>query len=79
MLDAKSVMMRSNRIAQKAARSKPVQHQDKTDTGATVKEECPECGHPELRFHTAQLRSADEGQTIFYECPNCAFKFSVNN
>ncbi|KAJ3331505.1 DNA-directed RNA polymerase I core subunit rpa12, partial [Blyttiomyces sp. JEL0837] len=34
--------------------------------GATIKEKCPKCEAPEMVFHTAQLRSADEGQTVFY-------------
>ena len=42
-------------------------------------ERCPVCDHPELRYYTMQLRSADEGQTVFYECPNCNHTFSVNN
>ncbi|GBG77402.1 hypothetical protein CBR_g23850 [Chara braunii] len=46
---------------------------------ATVDEECPKCGNPEMEYYTLQLRSADEGQTVFYECPKCKFKFSHNN
>ena len=51
----------------------------KQSTRATVEEECPECGHPELEFYTMQMRSVDEGQTVFYECLECRFKFSQNN
>jgi DNA-directed RNA polymerase I subunit RPA12 len=43
-----------------------------------INEECPQCGHNEMYFTTAQLRSADEGQTVFYECISCGHKFSVN-
>lgn len=46
---------------------------------ATIKERCPKCFNPEMEFHTAQLRSADEGQTVFYSCPKCFHKYSVNN
>jgi DNA-directed RNA polymerase I subunit RPA12 len=46
--------------------------------GATVKERCPKCQHPELQFYTLQLRSADEGQTVFFTCPKCQYKFNTN-
>ncbi|KAI8622529.1 transcription factor S-II-domain-containing protein [Chytriomyces sp. MP71] len=47
--------------------------------GATIKERCPKCDAPEMVFHTAQLRSADEGQTIFYSCVKCGFKEKLNS
>ncbi|RKO91940.1 transcription factor S-II-domain-containing protein [Blyttiomyces helicus] len=47
--------------------------------GATIKEKCPKCDAPEMVFHTAQLRSADEGQTIFYSCVKCGYKYRVNS
>ncbi|KAI9015099.1 transcription factor S-II-domain-containing protein [Gaertneriomyces semiglobifer] len=47
--------------------------------GATVKEKCPKCDNPEMVFHTAQLRSADEGQTVFYSCVKCGYKYRVNS
>ncbi|KAJ1560626.1 DNA-directed RNA polymerase I core subunit rpa12, partial [Cladochytrium tenue] len=47
--------------------------------GATIEEKCPKCEAPEMTFHTAQLRSADEGQTVFYSCVKCGYKFSVNS
>ena len=43
-------------------------------SGATIKERCPKCAHPEMTFHTMQLRSADEGQTVFYTCPKCKYE-----
>ncbi|KAI8064822.1 uncharacterized protein B0P05DRAFT_476212 [Gilbertella persicaria] len=46
---------------------------------AIIKEKCPQCGHPEMEYHTMQLRSADEGQTVFYNCKKCGYKYSVNN
>eukprot|EP01090_Pellita_catalonica_P011304 TRINITY_DN22897_c0_g1_i1.p1 TRINITY_DN22897_c0_g1~~TRINITY_DN22897_c0_g1_i1.p1 ORF type:complete len:134 (+),score=14.77 TRINITY_DN22897_c0_g1_i1:3-404(+) len=48
---------------------------------ATIREPCPECGHPQMYFHTAQLRSVDEGTTVFYECcdSKCGHKWSQNN
>ncbi|KAI8799744.1 transcription factor S-II-domain-containing protein [Cladochytrium replicatum] len=52
---------------------------DGRDQGATITEKCPKCGAPEMVFHTAQLRSADEGQTIFYTCIQCGYKFSTNS
>ncbi|TPX74445.1 hypothetical protein CcCBS67573_g04281 [Chytriomyces confervae] len=47
--------------------------------GATIKERCPKCDAPEMVFHTAQLRSADEGQTVFYSCVKCGFKEKLNS
>ncbi|KAL5037256.1 DNA-directed RNA polymerase I core subunit rpa12, variant 2 [Batrachochytrium dendrobatidis] len=41
--------------------------------GATIQEKCPKCDAPEMVFHTAQLRSADEGQTVFYSCVVCGY------
>ena len=52
---------------------------DTEQTAATIKEKCPKCDHPELQFHTLQLRSADEGQTVFYTCANCSHKFKLNS
>jgi DNA-directed RNA polymerase I subunit RPA12 len=43
------------------------------EEGATIKEKCPKCDAPEMVFHTAQLRSADEGQTVFYNCIKCGY------
>ena len=44
-----------------------------------INEPCPKCHHPQRKFFTMQLRSADEGQTVFYECLKCGFKERVNN
>lgn len=52
---------------------------DDDEVWQTVNETCPKCGHEELSYKTAQLRSVDEGATIFYKCPKCAFTYSVNN
>eukprot|EP00123_Amoebidium_parasiticum_P012751 comp21551_c2_seq1/m.30053 comp21551_c2_seq1/g.30053 ORF comp21551_c2_seq1/g.30053 comp21551_c2_seq1/m.30053 type:complete len:122 (-) comp21551_c2_seq1:397-762(-) len=49
------------------------------EKAATINEQCPECGHREMSFHTMQLRSADEGQTVFYTCLKCGYNFSVNS
>ncbi|ORY38842.1 hypothetical protein BCR33DRAFT_758735 [Rhizoclosmatium globosum] len=45
----------------------------------SIKEKCPKCDAPEMVFHTAQLRSADEGQTIFYSCVKCGFKEKLHS
>ncbi|KAH6576491.1 hypothetical protein BASA50_006776 [Batrachochytrium salamandrivorans] len=47
--------------------------------GATIREKCPKCDAPEMVFHTAQLRGADEGQTVFYSCIKCGYKYSMNS
>ena len=36
---------------------------------------CEICGHDEMYYSCAQLRSADEGQTTFYECTKCGLGF----
>lgn len=46
-----------------------------------IKEDCPKCKHPEMSYHTKQLRGLDEGQTIFYTClnPKCGHNYTVNS
>ncbi|KAI5362731.1 Putative Zinc finger, TFIIS-type, DNA-directed RNA polymerase, M/15kDa subunit [Septoria linicola] len=46
---------------------------------ATIEQACEKCGHPEVRYYTQQLRSADEGSTVFFTCPNCGHKWNMNN
>lgn len=55
---------------------------DRTEAAeAVIDENCPKCAHPQLSYHTAQLRGVDEGQTIFYTCLNrsCGHKFTLNS
>ncbi|ODH49910.1 hypothetical protein GX48_03999 [Paracoccidioides brasiliensis] len=42
---------------------------------AIASESCPECGRPEMRYYTLQIRSADEGTTVFYTCEECGHKY----
>lgn len=42
---------------------------------AVTQTPCEKCGHPEVTFTTAQLRSADEGSTVFFTCPKCNHKY----
>ncbi|ORY90437.1 transcription factor S-II-domain-containing protein [Syncephalastrum racemosum] len=65
--------------ALKAKRHLVQQDQQATEAEAMIKEKCPNCGNPEMAYHTMQLRSADEGQTVFYNCKKCGYKYSVNN
>lgn len=53
--------------------------ESRTKSKMTIKEQCPNCKHPELKYFTMQTRSADEGSTVFYECEKCQYSFSVNN
>lgn len=55
------------------------QKETKAKVKMTIKEQCPSCKHPELKYYTMQTRSADEGSTVFYECENCLHSFSINN
>lgn len=67
-----------HRLYNKAAGN--VQRRNDESEEAIIDEPCPKCAHPQLSFHTAQLRGVDEGQTVFYTCLNskCAHKFTVN-
>ncbi|KAI9188346.1 DNA-directed RNA polymerase I core subunit rpa12 [Blastocladiella emersonii ATCC 22665] len=51
----------------------------RAEQAATINEKCPQCGNPEMEFHTMQLRSADEGQTVFYTCKQCGYKAKLNS
>ena len=35
-------------------------------TKMVIKERCPKCDHPELKYYVVQTRSVDEGSTVFY-------------
>ncbi|KAI7937105.1 hypothetical protein MJO28_016004 [Puccinia striiformis f. sp. tritici] len=52
-------------------------HQNDPAAAPLMDESCPKCNNPQMRYHTLQLRSADEGTTVFYECPNCRQARSV--
>ncbi|KAH9824268.1 hypothetical protein DFH28DRAFT_1078010 [Melampsora americana] len=45
--------------------------QDQGQAAPLMDEICPKCSNPQMKYHTLQLRSADEGTTVFYECPKC--------
>jgi len=49
------------------------------DNEQLANEACEKCGGNEVRFHTLQLRSADEGSTVFYTCHTCGHKWNTNN
>ena len=44
-----------------------------------IKERCPKCDNPELKYYVMQTRSVDEGSTVFYECEKCNYTYSINN
>lgn len=48
-------------------------------TKMMIKERCPKCDHPEMKYYCVQTRSVDEGTTVFYECEKCTHTFSANN
>ena len=58
------------------AKRSEVQNVDEADTNkdAVIREACEKCGQEEVRYTTAQLRSADEGSTVFFTCPRCNHK-----
>ncbi|EFP80649.1 uncharacterized protein PGTG_06605 [Puccinia graminis f. sp. tritici CRL 75-36-700-3] len=72
-----SVLRQKRTLVQQTANS--AGHQNDPAAAPLMDESCPKCQHPQMRYHTLQLRSADEGTTVFYECPNCSHKFSTNN
>lgn len=45
------------------------------DMRSTIKETCPECGHPEAHYELKQTRSADEAPTRFFTCAKCKHKW----
>ena len=47
------------------------------DIRAVANEACPKCSHPTARYHSLQIRSADEPETIFFECEGCRHKWRV--
>lgn len=47
------------------------------DNEQLANESCEKCGGNEVRFHTVQLRSADEGSTVFYTCHSCGHKYAI--
>ncbi|KIW01923.1 uncharacterized protein PV09_06764 [Verruconis gallopava] len=49
------------------------------DNEQEASEPCEKCGAYEVRFHTLQIRSADEGSTVFYTCHKCGHKWNTNN
>ncbi|KAG0146980.1 hypothetical protein CROQUDRAFT_656619 [Cronartium quercuum f. sp. fusiforme G11] len=69
-------------LRQKRALVQPptsAQDLDPAQAAPLMDETCPKCQNPQMKYHTLQLRSADEGTTVFYECPKCGHKFSTNN
>lgn len=75
---AKSIVSKSKPSAfPSALRSKQSAVQTLTsedaDTDAVIQMTCPRCQRTEMRYYTAQLRSADEGTTVFYSCV-CGYK-----
>jgi DNA-directed RNA polymerase subunit M/transcription elongation factor TFIIS len=56
-----------------------IQKQKRGKSKMIIKEKCPKCDHPEMKYHVIQTRSADEGSTVFYECEKCGYTYSVNN
>jgi len=65
-------------ITTKSKPKKKLLEIDSDAQAATVNELCAACGHEEMFFRTAQLRSADEGQTVFYECCKCGHRETIN-
>ncbi|OIR57194.1 MAG: DNA-directed RNA polymerase I subunit RPA12 [Amphiamblys sp. WSBS2006] len=68
----------SSRVFEENRRKHTFDEEREEAKGTLIKEQCPECGNPEMRFQTMQLRSVDEGQTVFYTCPKCDHKFALH-
>jgi transcription factor S len=59
-------------LKEKAASEQNVKFQEqKKDTLATVREECPKCSFDTAYNWSIQTRAADEAETQFFRCTKC--------
>lgn len=63
-------------LRQKHSAVREVRQED-MNTESVIKQTCPQCNREEMRYHTVQLRSADEGSTVFYSC-ECGYKWVIH-
>jgi DNA-directed RNA polymerase subunit M len=48
-----------------------VLHEKDSNVWPVVSATCPECGHDQAFFWSAQMRAADEAETRFFRCTKC--------